>query len=601
MVLSFACFFACGDSTATPDGEWGTVFTKETAYAKAQELGYEGSIEDFMADIKGEVGLGIKSLSVVNGELIVTYTDDSTANCGFIDSVTEKSEYQIYKEKYGYEGTLEEWVDDLVFGRLTAHITFEITFNSNGGNYTPAKQTLKYGEKLTEPTEPTKEGFDFGGWYYYDDYSAGIWDFDNEVTSQITVYAVWNQQVVKVENYIANDYVLDYQVLESSKFYIDYEGVAPDVVLYGEAGASGSDLYQPYWVIVDNKIEIEIEGDMMGTKGTKMLKYVIGNCEYTTYLTINPITENYFIIDGTEGSFKLDIANIESAKFNGTDVASVTGISKEATGLTFTKELLATKLGLNKVEIKTASKNYVLAIACVTKEELRQPITFEDGKMSPFISVFGDDYEVVKGSDIADTTIREKYTGGYKYYYGTDLTNTFNNQYCLEIDHRAGSYESLRMYISSFYMKERVACMSTLTADVYAWPGDAGAKAINGEGSTLGFLTGGDNKLTIRTIKTNTDNAVVDGYCNVGGKDLASTAFTYFGFYHISQVNRTVVSLEAYNMCIDATSGDILVDYVTVCYRDANENYKIYIDDVFGCCATYSGNVASLPLPAKLA
>ncbi len=200
MIMSFACFFACGDSTALPNGEWGTVFTQETAYAKAQELGYEGSLEDFMESIKGEAGLGIKSVSVVNGELIVTYTDDSSASCGFVNSAAEKSAYQVYKEKYGYEGTKEEWVDDLVNGRLTAHLIFEVTFDSQGGNYTPTKQTLKYGEKIIKPTDPTKEGYNFNGWYYEIridswNYDSGTWDFEEDlVTCSLVLTATWKSK-----------------------------------------------------------------------------------------------------------------------------------------------------------------------------------------------------------------------------------------------------------------------------------------------------------------------------------------------------------------------------------------------------------------------
>jgi hypothetical protein len=41
---------------------------------------------------------------------------------------------------------------------------YEITFNSNSGSAV-ASQTKYYGEKVTKPADPTREGYDFSGWY----------------------------------------------------------------------------------------------------------------------------------------------------------------------------------------------------------------------------------------------------------------------------------------------------------------------------------------------------------------------------------------------------------------------------------------------------
>ena len=44
---------------------------------------------------------------------------------------------------------------------------FNITFDSNGGSNVIGQEVIK-GEKITEPTTPTKEGYTFEGWYYND-------------------------------------------------------------------------------------------------------------------------------------------------------------------------------------------------------------------------------------------------------------------------------------------------------------------------------------------------------------------------------------------------------------------------------------------------
>ena len=66
----------------------GTGRTPEIIYAKAQELGYEGSLEDFLALVQGKDGAdgtGITDVSVNDsGELIVTLTSGESINCGSV-------------------------------------------------------------------------------------------------------------------------------------------------------------------------------------------------------------------------------------------------------------------------------------------------------------------------------------------------------------------------------------------------------------------------------------------------------------------------------------------------------------------------------------
>ena len=73
-----------------PD-EWGVVYTYETAHAKAQELGYTGSLQEFIDSIKGKDGadgadgIGILSVKVnEQGNLVVTLTNNTVVDCGSI-------------------------------------------------------------------------------------------------------------------------------------------------------------------------------------------------------------------------------------------------------------------------------------------------------------------------------------------------------------------------------------------------------------------------------------------------------------------------------------------------------------------------------------
>lgn len=99
---------------------------------------------------------------------------------------------------------------------------FKVTFNSQDGSPVPA-QYIENNGKVTRPTDPTKTGYIFDGWYKDADCSDGQkWNFATDtVTSNITLYAKWTAgsgTEYRVEHYrqkIADDsyewYVTDVQ------------------------------------------------------------------------------------------------------------------------------------------------------------------------------------------------------------------------------------------------------------------------------------------------------------------------------------------------------------------------------------------------------
>ncbi|MDE7161946.1 MAG: InlB B-repeat-containing protein, partial [Anaeroplasmataceae bacterium] len=67
---------------------------------------------------------------------------------------------------------------------------YTVTFQANGGSTVQSK-TVKQGEKVTKPTDPTKEGYDFKGWYK-DSACTNEWKFDTDtVKGNTTLYAKW--------------------------------------------------------------------------------------------------------------------------------------------------------------------------------------------------------------------------------------------------------------------------------------------------------------------------------------------------------------------------------------------------------------------------
>ena len=70
---------------------------------------------------------------------------------------------------------------------------FTITFDSKGGTDVPAQNQM-YGELLDVPEPPTREGYDFAGWYT-DHGCTVLWNVDERtIETDMTLYAGWENQ-----------------------------------------------------------------------------------------------------------------------------------------------------------------------------------------------------------------------------------------------------------------------------------------------------------------------------------------------------------------------------------------------------------------------
>ena len=71
--------------------------------------------------------------------------------------------------------------------------TYEVSFDLNYETTqpAPATQKIKEGEKATEPLQPTREGYEFLGWFKED--AEERYDFGTPVTSTFTLYARWRE------------------------------------------------------------------------------------------------------------------------------------------------------------------------------------------------------------------------------------------------------------------------------------------------------------------------------------------------------------------------------------------------------------------------
>ena len=111
-----------------------------------------------------------------------------------IDGEDGLSAYEIYiKYHPEYEGTEEEWLEDLVNGDLREE--YKITFQTNGGS-TIEPQYVKYGRLVTRPADdPTRTGYLFDGWYL----GSELFPFNSyQVYDDLTLLAHWKSMNINL-------------------------------------------------------------------------------------------------------------------------------------------------------------------------------------------------------------------------------------------------------------------------------------------------------------------------------------------------------------------------------------------------------------------
>ena len=70
---------------------------------------------------------------------------------------------------------------------------FTITFDSRGGTDV-APQNQMYGELLEVPEDPTREGYEFSGWYLEPSCDE-LWEEDTDIIEcDLTLYAGWTEK-----------------------------------------------------------------------------------------------------------------------------------------------------------------------------------------------------------------------------------------------------------------------------------------------------------------------------------------------------------------------------------------------------------------------
>ncbi len=78
-------------------------------------------------------------------------------------------------------------------GQQTAQYTVTFNLNYTGATGAPAAQTVNSGGKANKPTDPTRQGYTFGGWFITAAATGTAFDFNTAITANTTLYAKWTE------------------------------------------------------------------------------------------------------------------------------------------------------------------------------------------------------------------------------------------------------------------------------------------------------------------------------------------------------------------------------------------------------------------------
>ena len=176
LCLSLACFalVACGDD---PKPGERTVKSVKVTTTPAKVEYNVGDTVDFS-----------------DGVITVTYSDDTTETKKFTDEGVEVSE--VNTTINGDDDSEEKTVTVRFGGKratftvTVSHAMLTVTFDHGYAGSTAGTEKVRKDAKLAKPTDPTRDGHTFEGWY--DDAACTVvHNFDVAVTDNITVYAKW--------------------------------------------------------------------------------------------------------------------------------------------------------------------------------------------------------------------------------------------------------------------------------------------------------------------------------------------------------------------------------------------------------------------------
>jgi len=176
---------ANGTSNATTTTELTLTFDVDPTTLTADDITVTGAAKGALTGTGTTRTLSISNITVANGESI---TVEIASPTGY--AITPASStVNVYKASSSGGGSSTTY--------------YTVKFNTNGGNAVSDK-SVAYGNTVTKPADPTRDGYTFTGWYT-DEACTALYDFSVKVTKSFTLYAGWEKTETPVDSDLFDD------------------------------------------------------------------------------------------------------------------------------------------------------------------------------------------------------------------------------------------------------------------------------------------------------------------------------------------------------------------------------------------------------------
>lgn len=165
---------------------------------------------EYTVTFNSDGGTSVSSQTVKEGGTATKPTDPTKEGSTFAGWFLGEQEFNFSSQITSNITLVAHWT------AIPAVNEYTVTFNSDGGS-SVTSQTIEEGETATKPTDPTKDGFEFDGWYLND----VVFDFSTKINANITLVAHWIENIVDYISKVKLNANSDFSTYENKTFVND--------------------------------------------------------------------------------------------------------------------------------------------------------------------------------------------------------------------------------------------------------------------------------------------------------------------------------------------------------------------------------------------
>ena len=260
--------------TTESSGETSQALTPKTTDSSGETS--QASTTKYIVKFNSNGGSFVKSQKIEDGKTATKPSDPTKKGYTFIGWYSDEA----CNNEYDFATAVTKNIT--IYAKWSID-SYTVSFDVNGGNEAIDDQIVEYNGTLTKPTDPTKEGYTFGGWYTSSYYMTEF-NFTSKITKSLTLYAKWNE-IPKVAKYELGEATID---TWTNSIGSNWMKIAVPITNTGTA-----DLY-----LDDISVDIESStGKLLETKSM-----ISGYPEY-----IKPGETGYYYIDTTRSFTDTDV------------------------------------------------------------------------------------------------------------------------------------------------------------------------------------------------------------------------------------------------------------------------------------------------------